>query len=193
MGNAIKFSCPNCTAEIIVRYLKIGDAAKCKSCGSEVSVPADAVKTEIPSVALMPSMEKPLTNQVALMPDQIKDAENWQKRFNWGAFFLTPLWLIFHGKVLMGILLIIFNIALRFFLELGGIGTNIFGIFLSLLIGAYFGARGNEIAMKDRGNQLLEDVKKRERIWSIWGILLGCLFFGLIIILLLSSSFQSIR
>ena len=39
---ALKFQCKNCRADIAVRFLTVGEAAKCKSCGASNSVPESA-------------------------------------------------------------------------------------------------------------------------------------------------------
>jgi len=41
---ALEFQCPNCGSDIVVRFLKAGEVAVCKSCGTESSVPATATE-----------------------------------------------------------------------------------------------------------------------------------------------------
>lgn len=43
---ALKFNCTNCGQELIVKYLKPGDDAKCPYCRASSAVPADAVNTD---------------------------------------------------------------------------------------------------------------------------------------------------
>jgi hypothetical protein len=43
---SLKFSCDECGEKVIVRYLKPGDTAQCKSCGAENIVPRDAAATD---------------------------------------------------------------------------------------------------------------------------------------------------
>lgn len=45
---ALKFNCPKCNQEIIVRYIKFGEAAQCKNCSTEVVVPVDSIIMEEP-------------------------------------------------------------------------------------------------------------------------------------------------
>ena len=40
----LSYTCPNCDCKIRMKYLEIGEIAKCKSCGFESEVPEDAVK-----------------------------------------------------------------------------------------------------------------------------------------------------
>lgn len=42
---SLKFKCLDCGKDIIIKYLKIGESAKCKSCGSNNVVPESAVET----------------------------------------------------------------------------------------------------------------------------------------------------
>jgi predicted RNA-binding Zn-ribbon protein involved in translation (DUF1610 family) len=42
---ALKFKCDNCGKEVIVKYLRRGETAKCRFCGVETVVPDDAVET----------------------------------------------------------------------------------------------------------------------------------------------------
>ncbi|HLD35539.1 MAG TPA: hypothetical protein VJC37_02370 [Planctomycetota bacterium] len=46
---ALKFNCSKCSQEIVVKYLKVGETAKCRSCNADVIVPAQAVPTEEPA------------------------------------------------------------------------------------------------------------------------------------------------
>ena len=39
---ALKFQCKNCGEDIVVRFLKVGEAAECKSCRTSNSVPESA-------------------------------------------------------------------------------------------------------------------------------------------------------
>lgn len=39
---ALKFQCKNCGKDIAVRFLKVGEAAECKSCGASNPVPESA-------------------------------------------------------------------------------------------------------------------------------------------------------
>jgi DNA-directed RNA polymerase subunit RPC12/RpoP len=42
----LKFKCAKCEKEIVVKFLKKGEIAKCRFCGAEVIVPEDAIDTE---------------------------------------------------------------------------------------------------------------------------------------------------
>ena len=42
---SLKFNCQNCGSDIIVRYLKVGETARCKACAAENVVPETAAET----------------------------------------------------------------------------------------------------------------------------------------------------
>jgi len=41
---ALKFKCPKCGEDIIVRFLKVGEVAKCRNCGTDTPVPENAME-----------------------------------------------------------------------------------------------------------------------------------------------------
>ncbi len=43
---ALKFKCKQCGEYIVTRFLKVGEAAKCRNCGAETTVPEDAQQTD---------------------------------------------------------------------------------------------------------------------------------------------------
>jgi hypothetical protein len=43
---ALKFNCKNCGGEIVTKYLKPGEFYKCRACGAENAVPAEAAETD---------------------------------------------------------------------------------------------------------------------------------------------------
>ncbi|HEX7401639.1 MAG TPA: hypothetical protein VF369_05620 [candidate division Zixibacteria bacterium] len=42
---SLKFNCPHCGGEITTQYLKTDETAKCRRCGREVRIPANATVT----------------------------------------------------------------------------------------------------------------------------------------------------
>jgi DNA-directed RNA polymerase subunit RPC12/RpoP len=43
---ALKFKCPKCGEEVIVRHVKRGEEAVCRYCGAKVTVPETSVETD---------------------------------------------------------------------------------------------------------------------------------------------------
>ena len=46
----LKFNCKHCDAEIFSKFLKVGEEAKCKSCGKTTIVPDDAEVVSEPQI-----------------------------------------------------------------------------------------------------------------------------------------------
>ncbi len=46
------FTCPHCNAQVIVKYLSIGDKALCLACGEIIFVPPEAETFILPDQAL---------------------------------------------------------------------------------------------------------------------------------------------
>lgn len=63
---SLKFTCPQCNAEIVLKYVHQGESAKCHTCGSVITVPADALEGEF---------EKPRLVPPPSVADKIKDRE----------------------------------------------------------------------------------------------------------------------
>lgn len=79
--------------------------------------------------------------EFAIIPDEIKG-------WNWGAFWLSWIWGIFNGSYIA--LLALLPIA-------------------NLIIPFYLGAKGNELAWKNRHWIDIESFKESQRIWRNWG------------------------
>ena len=45
---ALRFSCQNCGQDIVVKYQKIGEAAKCRACDAENVIPEEAIEVPDP-------------------------------------------------------------------------------------------------------------------------------------------------
>jgi len=67
---SLKFYCLNCGATLVVKFLKKGERAKCRSCGIEVYVPDNAIEVDLSewSKAISeenPNMEKDVAEQMS--------------------------------------------------------------------------------------------------------------------------------
>ncbi|MEN8150576.1 MAG: hypothetical protein ABFS86_12190 [Planctomycetota bacterium] len=56
---SLRYDCPGCGEEIVVRYLDAGDVAQCPHCGAEAAVPEDAETVDGPSPRVDPKVPKP--------------------------------------------------------------------------------------------------------------------------------------
>ena len=69
---ALKFRCENCGKAIAVRFLTVGEVAKCKSCGANNSVPESA--EEISAEAAESIVKAPVSESVeAISAEAISD------------------------------------------------------------------------------------------------------------------------
>jgi len=101
--------------------------------------------------------------------------------FNWGAFFVTPIWLLFHGKIGISLLLILLNIVFRF-IGVPGISSFIVVLLIDFSIALYFGFRGNRIAWDNKGYISIEQLKEKQRIWNILGFIGFTIYISLLLV-----------
>lgn len=108
--------------------------------------------------------------------------------FNWGAFWLTWIWGIFHG-VWVSILLIPLTLALTLTSFTSAIGGAVIGgtaasvntgvqmviYIIYLAISIWFGIKGTAWAWNRRGNRDLLIFQKREKRWALFGWIIGVL------------------
>jgi hypothetical protein len=93
--------------------------------------------------------------------------------WNWGGFLLPYLWLIGHGRVAAGMLLML-STGVPFF--------NLLHFAVYPILGIYLGLNGYEQAWRHQPYHSTEQLRLRERDWAIWGfvavvLVLGCLVF----------------
>lgn len=94
--------------------------------------------------------------------------ENIAKRFNWGAFFFTFIWLFWYGQIGFGILSLILYIISHFsiLLALFSLGFSIF-----------FGIKGNAWAWQERHYDSFDEFHKVQRKWATVGVFICCIIF----------------
>ena len=56
---SLRYECPACGEEIVVRYLEVGEFAQCPQCRAESAVPEDAEVLEAPSSRASPGPKSP--------------------------------------------------------------------------------------------------------------------------------------
>jgi|GEM_PF-3041308 len=167
---AISFMCPACGAELVLSAARPGHSATCTSCGAGITVPADARQ-------LTPGEARKAIGRQAPMDDEEYPPEILSCRFNFGAFLMTPIWLLLHRRYLAGGLLILLHAVTNI---VGGM-VPLLGLLraaLSIAASVYFGIKGYRIAWRDRGYyDAVEDVRRRERRWAILGIVIAAVFW----------------
>ena len=115
-------------------------------------------------------------------------------KFNWGAFFLTWIWGLYHKKYLTLIVLLILPVTIllhKFTPQLDVKVLSCLGFFFSL----YFGIKGNTWAWQGRHYDSINQFHASQRKWAIWGLIITfvlpiaiTIMLSLIFILLVSKS-----
>ena len=118
-----------------------------------------------PPLHPLPSLNDPL---------QLDDAK--RLGWNWGGFLLPYLWLVGHGRVTLGLLLLLsWSIPLVGWLNLVAYP----------LTGFYLGLNGFTVAWRHQPYHDLEQLREREREWAIWG------FIGIVLLVVGAAFFMA--
>lgn len=120
---AYKFKCDKCGVDIITKYVKIGEMAKCRNCGEEVCVPANCVEVsnEDAKSIVIPIAEKQLFDREVQMDGvlkptsgkdnisnkdfQIDTAYNFKVLLGYGKFLSGLGWLLIIIGIIGGIII----------------------------------------------------------------------------------------
>lgn len=105
-------------------------------------------------------------------PQLLHDARN--LGWNWGGFLIPYLWLIGHGRLTLGFLLLL-SACVPFF----GLAHLVFYPAAAL----YLGLNGYELAWREQPYHSIGQLQERERAWMLWG---AALFIMVFVILLLA-------
>ena len=142
----------------------------CPQCGT----PADIVTGACPKCA--PAFAPQPMTTTSLPFYQAPPASQYSGQWNWGAFFLNPLWLMNHGQVGLGA-----GVLICSFLPF----VNI----LALVSSIYYGIKGNDIAMRYRAFSSEAQFVAVQNAWRNWGIglfvagivlsVVGAIFLGI--------------
>lgn len=90
--------------------------------------------------------------------------------WNWGAFFFTWLWGVCNG------------VWISLLALLGP---------LSLIMAIILGIKGNEWAWQNRKFASVEDFKKTQRTWAIWGLVLFLIGIAISVIVIIASIYAA--
>jgi len=121
-------------------------------------------------------VEKPVAKPVE------KPGERFIGKWNWGAFCLTPFWLMAHGLKRSGIGLLALELVL-FVVPLGPIAV--------LMIAIAYGRRGNALAVKHRAFTSEAQFVAVQNAWRNWGISLCACIPPFLLVLLAWIGAQS--
>ena len=163
----ITFKCPNCGKQISTKgypFVVRGDSIKCEYCRTIVRIPT---KADIAPAGTGEGTETPPTT---LTPSG----------FNWGAFLVIPFWLLGHkfwlwaaGYILGMFLLTAAEVGLLKFL-------------VHLAFGVFLGIRANKMLWATGRYKSVEELRRRERPWAIFGFVSSAVVLLLLLLLILS-------
>jgi len=105
-------------------------------------------------------------------PEFLSEARN--LGWNWGGFLIPYVWLIGHGRLTLGFLLLL-SACVPFL----GLAHLVFYPAAAL----YLGLNGYELAWREQPYHSVHQLEERERVWMLWG---AALFIVLFVMLLLA-------
>jgi hypothetical protein len=170
------WKCSNCGEQVE------DDFETCWNCGFDkdgtASIPSQNFNLEEGNITSFDPLVRPLSTSVSEIPTstrgekiQVPADRVKPKQFNWGAFALTPIWLLFHkriGTVLILILLTLVLIAATFRSEPGVVMLKFYSIMI-YIIRLYFGYVGDEIAWETKRYSSFEQLKEKQKGWILAG------------------------
>jgi len=141
---ALKFVCPNCGNEIVVKYLKPGELAKCRDCGAEVIVPEDADLFPDSEYYSFIKAKQSKVQESSLQESNLKTEAPGGKRRYKLAYWLTNMfiilgWMSVSGGIILSLsCLIYFNGILILLLGIGAVVLGLLLIYLTQFLLAFF-------------------------------------------------------
>jgi Zn finger protein HypA/HybF involved in hydrogenase expression len=168
------YECPACHSKQILSQAAETTEAKCASCGAELILDKDDL---LRGVYNCPTCNAEHIVAYDFIDELYKAGiQKWIGGYNFGALLLTPLWLMAHGRAVLGLLLFVFYLpsplawALIVFSKRPDIQMLALAYSLSEFgLCLYFGKKGNQIAFDNRGNRSEAEIVKRESTWSMAG------------------------
>jgi hypothetical protein len=88
--------------------------------------------------------------------------------FSLGAAGVTVLWMFFHGRAGLGVLLLAGNVALKA-LAYSGSGGFLLAMLIGWTLSIAFGFSGSRMAWENRHYRTVEELRQGENGWSIAG------------------------
>lgn len=111
-------------------------------------------------------------------PQLLNDARH--LGWNWGGFLIPYLWLIGHGRLTLGFLLL-----LSAFVPFLGLAHLVFYPAAAL----YLGLNGYELAWREQPYHSIGQLEEREHSWMLWGAALFIVCFAMLFLALVYLRF----
>lgn len=135
-------------------------------------------------------IQKKIPEYVPPIPVQIEEPKGSIPGFNFGALCLTWIWGIYHRAVLTLILLFvdIASVVVAWFVFAKGLAPDVLGLCYTARIVpmVWFGVQGNSWAWQSGRYETVDQMKKAQKKWAIWGgttlIIVGIVGFITIIV-----------
>lgn len=118
-------------------------------------------------------IQQNLPEYVPPIPVQIEEPKGSIPGFNFGALCLTWIWGIYHRSVLTLILLFvdIASVVVAWFVFAKGLAPDVLGLCYTARIVpmVWFGVQGNSWAWQSGRYETVDQMKKAQKKWAIWG------------------------
>ena len=144
----------------------------------EPPAPLDETPAWGPPPLSTPVMTGPISLPSGNTPQLLGDARH--LGWNWGGFLIPYFWLIGHGRLTLGFLLLL-SAWVPFF----GLAHLVFYPAAAL----YLGLNGYELAWREQPYHSIGQLEERERAWMLWGAALFIVFFVILLIALVYLRF----
>jgi hypothetical protein len=95
--------------------------------------------------------------------------------FSWGAAGISFWWLVFHGKGRMALLILLLNVVLAALTFAAGPVGFAVSLLVSVCVMGWLGVVGSGIAFVYKGCATEQELRRKERVWTVLGILVMCL------------------
>ena len=143
-----------------------------------VSPGVETPSWEVPPPFTPPSVPQPASLPSGNAPQLLADARH--LGWNWGGFLIPYVWLIGHGRLTLGFLLLL-SACVPFF----GLAHLVFYPAAAL----YLGFNGYELAWREQPYHSIGQLEERERAWMLWGAAIFIVFFVTLLLALVYLRF----
>jgi ribosomal protein L37E len=124
------------------------------------------------------------------------EVQNQIRKFNWGAFLLSPVWVFGNGMAWLFLIYLV-NWAIRVFslimlYENYSYEYTVFffaSFVLNIVLTIYLGIRGSALAWEKKEWQSIQHFAHVQKKWAKWGIIIWAAYIALVVILGVSALF----